>query len=108
MPDSYVKQILASYEVNTEQEVRAWVRNHPAVAAVLAEAPTQVAREFGENTPLLLQLVTEEDSEQLFVTIVVNLHASTAREWLKNLHSAWWNERRKTADADIYFDITYQ
>ena len=80
------------YILRTEAEVRAFLREHPQLNAVLREAPGEIWK-FFPGAPLELEVETDPEAvgvKELFIVIRVNLPGREAFETIKALDSGWW------------------
>jgi len=84
----------AFYEIENPAEVDAYVRRHPSLASVLAEAPDQVRNIFDEVPHLVVRHEADEDGEPagdgLVVDILTGLDADDTQDRLARLDDRWW------------------
>ena len=82
------------YQIENPAEVDAYVRRHPSVAAVLAEAPDHVRRVFDEAPRLVVRLEVDEDaapvSDGLVVDILTSRDAADTQARLARFDARWW------------------
>jgi hypothetical protein len=95
------------YEIENPGEVEAYVREHPTVVSILAEAPHEIRSVFGSVT--LPQLQLEWDPEEgdcwLFVGIPSADVGPSVLPLIDALDTRWWLDRMTTTDATVVFDV---
>jgi hypothetical protein len=98
------------YQIENPEEVAAYVREHPTVVSILAEAPSEIRAVFGNAAPPRLQL--EWDPEEadcwLFVGIPSADVGPAALPLINELEERWLLDRMTATDATVVFDVVSQ
>ena len=97
----------ALYEIENLPEVERYVSRHPTAAAVLVEAPREIAAVFGDDIQPGLRLTCDpEDGDcWLAVRIPVDDAGPAALPLIDALDERWWLRRMASTDAVIVFDV---
>lgn len=98
------------YEVESPGDVAGYVKLHPTVVAVLAEAPHEIAAVFGnvERPRLRLAQDPEDGDRWLAVGIPVASDGLANLPLIDALDERWWLDRMRTTDAVLVFDVVMQ
>jgi pyruvate/2-oxoglutarate dehydrogenase complex dihydrolipoamide acyltransferase (E2) component len=92
----------------SDEEIDAYVAEHPTVATILREAPDQIHAVFGNETPPRLRLSHsfEEGDCWLFIGIPQEDVGPSALPLLDAFDVGWWLDRMPVTDATVVFDVT--
>jgi hypothetical protein len=101
----------ARYEIPNPAEVDAYVAQHPVVAGILSEAPTELVAAFEEDVRLVLQYELDHDdepaSDYLAVDIMTMRDTNDAYDRLQHFDARWWIDdalpRAARAGATVVF-----
>ncbi len=100
----------AEFEV---QDVPRFLNLHPHLVPLLLEARPIIARHFGPDIPVRLEVVLDPESEaedgdaQLFAMIETQLSPEEARPRLDRFDQEWWLSNLRRADCRLEFSIRY-
>ena len=85
--------------------VEAFLRSHRGSSSVLLEAAPYMAQAFGEQTPLALEIMQEDDSPRTIYALAMwRGERAKAREARTNFDESWLMPNLKKAAGRIVFD----
>lgn len=101
----------ALYEIENPAEVDAYVAEHPVVASILSEAPSEIAAAYEEEPRLVLRHEVDPDDEPasdfLAIDIVTMRDSDDAFDRLHRFDDSWWIDdalpRAARAGATVVF-----
>ncbi len=88
--------------------VTTFLRDHAYLVPLLDEAADQIARHFGEMTPVVLEVVVDREAEnqrELFALIQADLPFAEANRRLDELGDSWWLEALDRARCNLTIDV---
>jgi hypothetical protein len=98
------------YEAEHPGEVAGYVKQHPSVAPLLAEAPREIAAIFGNAERPRLHLAEDPETRDswLAVGIPVATDGLGNLSLIDALDERWWLDRMRTTDAVLVFEVVMQ
>jgi hypothetical protein len=103
-----IEQLSRLYAMRGPERVLAFYAENRFLFDLLIEAPTQIKKLFGQDTPLELHLSQEPDfpsSRELFVLIMTKLPSEEAFPLLQRLDEEWWLDNCDKADCKLNFNL---
>lgn len=97
-----------AFEFRDEQKVRSFLSQNQYLISLIMEGKERIRDEFGTSARLILEVVTDPDSEheeELFVQIRTALSIEQASEALKRLDERWWLKASLLARCKLNFDV---
>lgn len=107
LPQS-VEELTALYTFRDRETVVGFVTTHPHLVPLLVEARPEIARYFGPETPVVLEVIPDREAEgysDLFALIQTALPGTEAAARLDQLDEAWWLDALERADCNLTIDI---
>lgn len=102
-------RVSARYALRRPTEVTDYLRQHPHLIPILVEAAEVIPRYFGADTPLVLEVFTDPESEtderELFAIVRTPLGPDDALETLYRLQDDWWLAASPTGPGVLVLDI---
>jgi hypothetical protein len=98
------------YEVRNPQEVGKFLRDNLFLFDLLKVIPGQIAKFFGKNAKLALELLSEPDfpsSRELFVLVLTDDSAEKARPKMDRFDQKWWLENLEKANCKLNVSLEY-
>jgi len=98
------------YDFRDYAAVRGYLRDHPSLCDVLEEAREKIARFFGPDVDLILDLVTgfeADDDKRLFVFVQTDLAVNEALDRLDALYEQWWIDALSRVSPKLSIDVEY-
>lgn len=84
------------YVYRDRERVRAYLIEHPELIGILREADPEIARRFGEQTTVVMDIIDDPDivdEQMLFGFIRTSLAPQDAVDLLHRLDREWWIAR---------------
>jgi len=94
-------------------DVDRFLKLYPHIVQLLIEARPLLARHFGPETPIRLEVVVDPESDaedgdaQLFAFVETPLEPEEARPKLWQFKDQWWLERFRRSDGRLAFGLSY-
>jgi len=97
----------AFYDIENAKDVDAYVKEHPSLVPILAEAPGEIRAVFGDTgaPTLRLQHDPEEGDCWLSIRIPSDVVDETILPVLYEFEDRWWLDRVPSTDATVVFDV---
>jgi len=99
-----------TYQLRGHEQLAAFLRKHPFLLDLLAEAPGQIGQHFGPEVQLALEVFSDpeaEDEEEAFILILTDLPPEQARSRLDQLDEEWWLDASQAAGGLLNIDVEY-
>ncbi len=106
-----VAELGARYGFREPAAVVAFLHDHAYLVPLLNEAADQIARHFGAETPVVLEVVVDreaEDQRELFALIQADLPFADAKRRLDDLDASWWLEALERARCNLTIDVEFR
>lgn len=106
-PQSSADDLHEAYDQSTDPAVVTYLRQHAWLVPLLQQAPVEIDRQFGPNTRVLLEVVTdpEEGDQALFARIRTSLAPADAMRRLDAFWDTWWFKALPKDGHLLHFDI---
>ena len=98
------------YEVRNPREVGKFLRDNLFLFDLLKLIPSQIAKYFGNNAKLALELLNEPDSpssREIFVLVLTEEAADKARSRMDKFDQKWWLENLDKANCKLNVSLEY-
>ena len=107
-----IDDLRALYAFREPEAVVRFLRAYPHVVPLLIEARPHIVRHFGDETPVVLEVVPDretgnEDDDELFALIQTDLPPEEARPRFARFDD-WWLANLKRAECRLEFDLWYR
>lgn len=106
-----VKWLRQRMSFRDEREVAHYLRQHPEIVAVLAEALDRLPVFFAPGTPMVLDVSADpeeaDDPQTLIAFIQTPLQPAQAMPMLDRFNDAWWREASQGVDDGFTFGLEY-
>lgn len=99
-----------SYRFRRDREVSDFLNEHNYLFPLLIEGYQQIEKCFGEGTQVVLEVLTEPESNEegeLFALIQTSLPTEEATGQLEQLDQEWWLEASLQAECRLNVDVEY-
>ena len=105
-----VTELTALYTFRDRETVVDFLATPPHLVPLLVEARPEIARYFGPETPVVLEVIPDREAEgysDLFAFIQTALPTTEAAERLDQLDEEWWLEALDRARCNLTIDIEF-
>lgn len=105
-----LEKLRQNYTFRQEDEVVAFLKEHPSLHPVLQEAPDRI-HEFFPDSQLFLEIYFDpelDDEYQLILGVPITLEAEKAIDQMKKLRRDWWLDQPFEARRKICIDTEFQ
>ena len=103
-----VAELTALYTFRDRETVVGFLATHPHLVPLLVETRPEIARYFGPETPVVLEVIPDREAEgysDLFAFVLTALPATEAAERLDQFDEEWWLEALDRARRNLTIDI---
>ncbi len=105
-----LSQLKSIYRLRDEADTPGFLRTYPVLIDLLLEAPIHLERCFGPNPQVVLEVVTDpesDDSEELFANIRTSLPVEEALERLNQLDDMWFLAQLGRTGGRFNFNLEF-
>ncbi len=105
-----INSLLEKYEFDDPNRLRIILLAHPSAITLLLEARSHLARIFGEDTFVHLQLVPEDEDGAgvaLFANVYTQDDPLVAFEKMSRFDEEWWLDASERSDGVLNFSVEF-
>ena len=100
-------RVRAAYEFSDEREITARLEEYPFLIPLLEEARGYLAKHFGPDAPVRIDLAFDPAGEDrsLFARVVTDLPPREALDRWDAFEEEWWLEAGRASQNLLHFDV---
>jgi hypothetical protein len=110
-PEPVVRSLQQLFVFRGYSEVERMTEGNPQLVPLLLEARQQIARVFGPDAPLVLEVVPNPEASdalpELFLYIQTRLSVRDAKEKLAQLDDEWWLDALPRSEGRLNLALEY-
>lgn len=103
-PRAVMSELGRGYQLDDEEEIRAYLERYPPVAPLLFDIRSNIRRFFGDD-PVRLEMFNDpewpEDGPKLVVNIQTHYASGEALDRIHQFDQEWWFQNRKGMHAPL-------
>lgn len=109
-PQELLDQLADAYTFRDGDSVAAFLLRHPYLVDLLMEARGEIRKQFGPETPVVLQLSSDaeaEHDEELLALVLTPLPVDEALSRLDRLDETWWLDALDRAQDQLTIHVEF-
>jgi hypothetical protein len=107
-----LEDLRTRYTFRRPAEVEGFLNAYPHRIPVLIEAAEVIPRYFGPDAPLVLEVVSDPEDEdllsELFALVQIDLDPNDALDRLDRLDDEWWTDRSPDGPGAVVVSTEYR